>query len=196
MLAPIAEIVLFHHAHGLTDGFCVFAEEIRTAGHRVHTPDLYEGRTFPELADGVAYAEAVGFDTIIERGRVAADRLPAPIVYAGCSLGVLPAQCLAQTRPGAQGAVLISACVPPAEFGGPWPPDVPLQIHGMDADPFFAGEGDLEAARALVDTVPGAALYEYPGEQHLFADPSLSDYDPIAAALLRERVLGWLDAIG
>ena len=117
----MAEILLFHHAHGQTAGFLAFADELRAAGHVVHAPDLYDGKTFAELADGVGYAQQVGFDVIIQRGAAAAEGLPAEIVYAGFSLGVLPAQMLTQTRPGAQGALLLHACVPPAEFETPWP---------------------------------------------------------------------------
>ncbi|MDQ3778881.1 MAG: dienelactone hydrolase, partial [Actinomycetota bacterium] len=108
----MAEVVLFHHAQGLTSGCLAFADELRAAGHVVHAPDLYEGHTFAELAEGVGYARQVGFDTIVERGRAAAETLPAELVYAGLSLGVMPAQMLAQTRPGAKGAVLLHAAFP------------------------------------------------------------------------------------
>src|SRR6266498_2140613 len=130
----MAELLLFHHAQGLTAGCLSFAEELRAAGHVFHAPDLYAGETFGDLADGVRHAEHIGFDTIIERGRLAADSLPTEIVYAGFSLGVLPAQMLAQTRPGAKGALLFHSCVPTSEFGRPWPQGVPLQIHMMDGD--------------------------------------------------------------
>jgi len=191
----MAEVVLFHHAQGLTSGVGEFAETLRRAGHTVHVPDLYEGRVFSTLEDGIGYAQETGFDTIIERGRAAAGQLPSELVYAGFSLGVLPAQMLAQTRPGAQGALLFEACVPVSEFGGAWPPGVPVQVHGMDADEFFAGEGDLDAARALVQAAPDAELFLYPGNRHLFADSSLPSYDEQAAALLTERVLSFLDGI-
>jgi Dienelactone hydrolase and related enzymes len=191
----MTDVLLFHHAQGLTAGCRSFADELRAAGHVVHTPDLYDGRTFPELAHGVAHAQQIGFDTILERGRLAAAGLPDDLVYAGFSLGVMPAQLLAQTRPGAKGALLFSSCVPPAEFGSAWPKGVPVQIHGMDADEMFVDEGDLDAARELVATVRRAELFLYPGDKHLFADNSLSDYDADAAALLRQRVLSFLDAV-
>ena len=191
----MAEVVLFHHAQGLTSGVGEFAETLRRAGHTIHVPDLYEGRVFSTLEDGIGYAQETGFDTIIERGRAAAGQLPSELVYAGFSLGVLPAQMLAQTRPGARGALLFEACVPVSEFGGAWPPGVPVQVHGMDADEFFAGEGDLDAARALVQVAPHAELFLYPGNRHLFADSSLPSYDEQAAALLTERVLSFLDGI-
>lgn len=188
----MTDIVVFHHAHGLTDGVGEFADQLRAAGHDVTVPDLYEGRTFDALGDGVAYAQQVGFDIIIERGRLAAEGLPDEIVYAGFSLGVLPAQMLAQTRPGARGALLFHSCVPTSEFGGPWPSGVPLQIHAMDADEFFVGEGDIDAARDLVETVENAELFLYPGDRHLFADSSLPDYDEAAATLLLQRTLAFL----
>jgi dienelactone hydrolase len=191
----MAEVVVFHHTHGLTSGVRDFAERLGQAGHTVHVPDLYDGRVFDDFEEGAAYAQEVGFGSIIERGRLAAEQLPAEIVYAGFSLGVLPAQMLAQTRPGARGALLFHACVPTSEFGGAWPQDVPVQIHGMDADEVFVGEGDVDAARALVAATADAELFLYPGKQHLFADDSLASYDEHAATLLTERVLSFLDGL-
>ena len=185
----MAEVLLFHHAQGLTAGCLSFADALRAAGHVVHTPDLYEGRTFTELADGVGHAEQVGFHTIIERGALAAESLPGEIVYAGFSLGVMPAQMLAQTRPGAKGALFFHGCAPTSEFGGPWPAGLPLQIHTMDADDW----GDLDIARDLVDTVESAELFLYPGDGHLFTDDSLPSYDEGASALVKRRVLDFLD---
>ena len=168
----MAEILLFHRAQGQTEGFLAFADELRAAGHTVHTPDLYDGKTFAELVDGVAYAEQVGFDVIVQRGAATAEGLPAEIVYAGFSLGVLPAQMLTQTRPGAQGALLLHGCVPTSAFEAPWPDGVPLQIHMMDADEWV--KDDLPVARDLVDKVENAELFLYPGHGHLFADTSPS----------------------
>ena len=188
----MAEILLFHHALGLTPGVTEFADQLREAGHTVHTPDLYEGHTFRTVEDGVGYARETGFGTILERGVGAADELPTELTYAGFSLGVMPAQKLAQTRAGARGALLLEACLPPSEFGSSWPDGVPVQVHGMEADPSFAGEGDLDAARALVEEADDAELFLYPGDQHLFADRSLASYDAEAAALLTQRVLAFL----
>jgi dienelactone hydrolase len=190
----MTDIIVFHHAQGLTDGVRGFADQMRAAGHDVTVPDLYDGKTFDTLGDGVAYAEQVGFDTIIERGRLAAEALPDEIVYAGFSLGVLPAQMLTQTRPGAKGALLFHSCVPSSEFGE-WPQGVPVQIHGMDADEIFVSDGDLDAARNLVETVEGAELFLYPGDRHLFADSSLPAYDAPAATLLLQRSLAFLAAL-
>jgi len=193
----MAEVLLFHHACGLTDGMERFADRFRDAGHVVHTPDLYDGHTFDDLDQGIGYARQVGFEVIGERGRAAADGLPEGLVYAGFSLGVLPAQMLAQSRPGARGALLFDACFPTSEFGSAWPQRVPVQVHGMDADEFFVGEGgDLDAARALVQEAPDAELFLYPGDRHLFADDSLAAYDEQATALLTERALAFLDRVG
>jgi dienelactone hydrolase len=192
----MAEVLLFHHAQGQTAGFHAFAEELRAAGHTVHAPDLFEGHTFATIDEGMAYAQELGFpDEILARGERAAQPLPNELVYAGFSLGVLPAQKLAQTRPGARGALLFYACVP-SEFFGPWPVGLPVQIHGMDNDPVFVGEGDIEAARQLVDSTDEAELFLYPGDQHYFADSSLPSYDPDATALLTRRVLDFLRTHG
>jgi dienelactone hydrolase len=189
----MAEVLLFHHAQGQTAGFHAFADELRSAGHTVHTPDLFDGRTFDSIEDGMAYAEEIGFpDAVLERGERAANELPAELVYAGFSLGVVPAQKLAQTRPGARGALLFYSCVPLSFFGGSWPADVPAQIHGMDADPVFVGEGDIDAARELVASAGDTELFLYPGDQHYFADSSLPSYDESATELLTQRVLAFL----
>jgi len=190
----MAEVLLFHHAQGQTPGFLAFADELRAAGHTVHAPDLYDGNTFAAIDEGVGYAKQVGFDTILERGRLAAESLPNELVYGGFSLGVMPAQMLVQTRPGAKGALLFSAALPTSEFGSEWPHGVPLQIHMMEADEWVL-EGDLDAARELDETIEGAELFLYPGDRHLFADNSLPDYDENAAALLTDRVLAFLKGI-
>lgn len=189
------EVMLFHHVQGLTAGVRSFAEALRDVGHTVHTPDLFEARTFATIEDGMAHAREVGFGTLLERGvAVAAETVTSErVVYAGFSLGAMPAQQLAQTRADARGALLLHACLPVSEFGERWPAGVPVQVHGMDADPFFAEEGgDLDAARDLVASTDQAELFLYPGSQHLFADSSLGSYDAAAAALLLDRVLGFL----
>lgn len=188
----MAELVLYHHAEGLTKGVVSLADEIRDAGHTVHTPDLYDGKTFDRIDAGLGYAKEVGFGAILERGRAAVDDLPNELVYAGISLGVMPAQALAQTRPGAKGAVFISGTFPPAEFDGPWPEGVPLQIHMMEDDEWVL-EGDLDAAREIVGSTKDADLFLYAGDRHLFVDASLPDHDEGAATDLLERVLGFLD---
>ncbi|MEU4656078.1 dienelactone hydrolase family protein [Streptomyces sp. NPDC023723] len=192
----MTEVLVLHHGHGLTAGVRAFAERLRRAGHVVHVPDLFEGRVFDRLEQGIDYAEKVGFGTVVARAVAAAEGLPADLVCLGFSLGVLPAQKLAQTRPGVRGALLLEACLPVSEFGGSWPRDVPVQIHGMDADPFFAGEGDVDAARVLVETAADAELFLYPGGSHLFTDSSLPSYDEQAARQVGHRVLDFLDRVG
>ena len=193
----MAEVLLFHHAQGLTPGVRAFADVLRGAGHIVHTPDLFDGRTFQSIEDGLAYIEGIGFDDMRERGAGVADELPPALVYAGFSFGVLPAQKLAQTRRGARGALFFHSCLPiSGEWAfGSWPDGVPVQIHGMENDPIFVGEGDIDAAREIVAKVEDAKLFLYPGDQHYFADSSLPSYNAGATALLTSRVLEFLDRV-
>jgi dienelactone hydrolase len=191
----VAEVVVFHHARGLTPGVQAFADELRAAGHTVHVPDLYDGRTFDTTEAGVAHAQELGFGNIIRRGGEAVERLPRELVYVGFSMGVLSAQMLAQTRPGAAGALFFYSCVPVGEFGEAWPAGVPVQIHAKDADPYFVDEGDIEAARALVASTDDAELFLYPGAEHLFADSSTEEYDEESARLATERALAFLAAV-
>jgi dienelactone hydrolase len=190
----VTTVLLFHHAQGQTAGFLDFAERLRGAGHTVKAPDLFDGHTFETVQDGVAYAREVGFDQILRRGTATAEDLSSGIVYSGFSLGGMPAQSLAQTRPGAKGAILYHACLPPSELGGPWPDGVPLEIHFMQDDPW--AEEDLPAARELAEELEGVELFLYQGSGHLFADASSTDYDEDAARLLTERTLAFLDRVG
>ena len=191
----MADVLVFHHAQGLTPGVEHFAERLRSEGHEVTVPDLYEGRTFDTVEAGVAHAREIGFETIAHRGSEASDRRPSANVYAGFSLGVMSAQMLAQTRPGARGALLYHACFPVSEFAATWPAGIAVQVHGMERDPFFATE-DLHAARELVGTADDAELFLYPGDRHLFADDSLASYDEGAASLLVTRSLAFLRRVG
>jgi dienelactone hydrolase len=186
----MTEVVLFHHALGLTGGVTAFADELRAAGHTVHTPDLFEGRRFPDVGEGVAYAEATGFGTLVERGARAAAELP-DAVYAGFSLGVLPAQMLAQTRPHARGALLMHSCIPPEEFGD-WPAGLPGQIHLTEGDEWVLPPNeDLAVARRL-QAAGRAELFLYAGDAHLFAERGHPDHDEEAAGRLTRRLLAFL----
>jgi dienelactone hydrolase len=189
----MAEVVLYHHVQGLTEGVRSFADELRRGGHTVHTPDLFDGRRFDTIDEGLDFAREAGFGVLAERGVAAAEAISPAVVYAGFSFGVMPAQQLAQTRPGARGALLVDSCLPVSEFGEAWPDDLPVQVHGKEGDPFFAE--DLPAARELVDSTDGAELFLYPGDEHLFADSSLPAYDAAAAGLLTERALAFLGTI-
>jgi dienelactone hydrolase len=189
----MSEILLYHHVQGLTEGVQSFADGLRQAGHTVHTPDLFDGRIFETLEDGMGFAREAGFGALAERGVAAADDISPDVVYAGFSFGVMMAQQLAQTRDGARGALLMYSCLPVSEFGAAWPAGVPVQVHGKEADEFFLE--DVDAARALVESSDQAELFLYPGQEHLFADSSLQAFDPAAAALLTERVLAFLERI-
>lgn len=195
----MAEVVLFHHVQGLTPGVVAFADELRRAGHTVHTPDLFDGHTFDSIEEGLAHEEGLadnGGIGVDERADRAVAELPEHLVYAGMSLGVMPAQRLAQNRPDARGALLLHSCVPTSAFGSGWPQGVPVQIHAMDHDPFFTEEGgDIDAARALVKEAEQAELFLYPGDDHLFTDSSLAAYDATATSLVQQRVATFLSTI-
>ncbi|MET7965989.1 dienelactone hydrolase family protein [Micromonospora sp. NPDC005305] len=196
----MADIVLFHHIQGLTDGVHAFADQLRAGGHTVHTPDLFDGERPATIEDGAALTKRIGGATLDERADRAVADLPKDLVYAGISWGAATAQRLAQTRPGARGALLYESCLPvTGEWAvGPWPDDVPVQIHGMDKDPFFALEGDIDSARELVGIVgpERGELFVYPGDAHLFTDSSLPSYDADATALAVRRSREFLDRLG
>lgn len=188
-------IILFHHVLGLTPGVTAFADALRDAGHEAHTPDLFDGRTFDSIPGGLTHVKTIGFGEIIARGKAAAEAVSGPIFTIGMSLGVLPAQAVAQTRPDVLGAVLLHGAVTASEFSSVWPAHVPVQVHGMDADPEFVDSGDIDAAMELVGQSDNGDLFLYAGRGHLFTDNTVADYDAEAAALVMSRVLAFLDEV-
>lgn len=188
----MAEVALFHHVQGLTAGIRAMAAELQADGHTVHTPDFFDGVTPVDIQDGIDLVGQLGEAALLQRAVDLVDSLPADLIYVGTSWGAMLAQRFAQQRPGARGAVLLEGFIDlAAPWGfGPWPASVPVQIHGMDADPFFAEEGDLAAAEEFA-AGPGADLAEvftYPGAAHLFTDSSLPSHDPSARTLVIERM--------
>ena len=196
----MAEIVLFHHVQGATPGVHALADALRDGGHVVHVPDLLDGALPETVEAGLALMAGLDDGVVAARTERALEGLPAGLVYAGVSWGGSIAQRLAQTRPDARGALLYESFVSlSAEWAfGPWPAGVPVQVHGMARDPYFAGEGDLEAARELVDAVGPelAEVFVYDGDAHLFTDASLPSSDPVATALVVERSLELLGRVG
>ncbi|MFI2708685.1 dienelactone hydrolase family protein [Micromonospora sp. NPDC018662] len=196
----MAEILLFHHLQGLTDGVRALAEALGAGGHTVHVPDLFDGERPASVEEGSALVKRIGADVLDQRAdQIAADLRP-DLVHTGVSWGAAIAQRLAQTRPGARAALLYEACLPvTGEWAlGPWPDGVAVQVHGMERDPFFGLEGDVDAARELVSIVgpDRAELFVYPGDRHLFTDSSLPSYDAEATALVVTRSRDLLDRLG
>jgi dienelactone hydrolase len=189
----MAEILLFHHAGGLTPGVHQFADSLRAAGHVVHTPDLFEGRTFADVEDGVAFAQAQseGEDVFAKRAASIAADLPTDLVYAGMSMGCARAAEQLLTRPGARAAFFLYGAVAPSWWDAQWPAGVPAQAHLMDNDPWR----EVEAEEEFLSSVPEGELFVYEGSGHLFADRDHRDYDPQAAALATERILAFLDQL-
>ncbi|HTR92339.1 MAG TPA: dienelactone hydrolase family protein [Trebonia sp.] len=196
----MAEVILFHHVAGLTEGVRSFADRLRAGGHTVHTPDLFDGETAATIDEGLALVDRIGDEELRSRGQAALAALPVELVYGGFSYGSGMAQRFAQTRPGARGALLYEGCLPlTGDWGvGPWPQGLRAQVHGMDADPFFALEGDLDSAWEIAAVAgPGVVeVFTYPGDKHLFTDSSLPAYDKDATALVIERSVAFLDGLG
>jgi dienelactone hydrolase len=188
----MAEVLMFHHVLGRTKGIEAIADRLRDAGHIVHVPDLFDGRIFSTLEEGLEFVKGIGFGEVSARGVQMANELSNDIVYAGFSLGVPAAQKLAQTREGARGALFFHACLPPSAFDSEWPKDVPVQIHAMTKDPFFVEDGDIHAARELVKSTNHAELFLYEGREHLFTESCLPSYDDDATKLLIKRVINFL----
>lgn len=186
----MAEIVLFHHAGGLTDGVLALAQTLRDAGHAVHTPDFFGGRTFADVHDGVAYADSVGEETFAARAAEIVSPMAADLVYGGLSMGAARAAEQVLGRPGAKGAFFLYGAIAPSWWDAAWPAGVPSQAHVAEDDEFREPDAEAEYAE-----VAGAELFLYPGSGHLFAEPGHPDYDEQAALLATERVLAFLSAL-
>lgn len=183
----MAHVVLFHSALGLRPAVLRFADELREAGHRVTTPDLFEGAVFDRLEDGAAHRDAIGIPTLAQRAAAAAEGLEGEMVYAGFSIGAVAAQMLALTRPEARGVVLMHGALPLEMLGADrWPAGLPAQIHFAEADPWM----DVSVPGTLASS--DVEVFCYAGKGHLFADEGSPDYDTAHDELMRARVLAFL----
>jgi dienelactone hydrolase len=187
----MAEILLFHHARGLTHGVSAFAQTLRDAGHSVAAPDLFEGRTFDDVRDGVAFAQGLGEGVLAARVAEIVAPMPPGLVYGGMSMGAARAAEQVLTRPGAKGAFFLYGAIAPSWWESTWPAGVPSQAHVTEGDEWREPEAEEEYAAQ----VPGGELFVYPGAGHLFLEPEHPDYDEEAARLATERVLAFLAAL-
>lgn len=188
----MAQIILFHHALGLTDGVRALAEQIAAGGHQVHTPDLFDGAVFGTPREGLAHVETLGgFDTIAMEGMRVAAQFPQASVVAGISMGVVPARKAAQTVPAFRACIDMSGFVPLNAFAPLWQPHTALQVHLASRDPWVTEE-DLPLARSLAasDDQPDAptVLFEYDTDEHLFMDSSVTGYDAALTETMVRRI--------
>lgn len=188
----MSTIVLFHHVLGLTPGVLAVADRLRIAGHEVHTPDLFEGQVFDDLPSGLALVDQLGHEEFLARVESSVASLPDDLVCAGFSLGAMAAQHLLQHRPGVQAAILYHSFVEPSMLGGRWPDEVPVRILAADADPFFVGDGDLDAAQAWSAQHPNLTITLFEGNGHLFLEPGQPDHDPAATEAALSQTLALL----
>ncbi|MFB7471068.1 dienelactone hydrolase family protein [Kitasatospora sp. NPDC056184] len=178
---PVAQILLLHSAYGLRPAVHAAADRLRAAGHTVHTPDLYEGRTFDDVEEGMAYKEELGSDELLRRAVGAAAPLLASgdaLVYAGFSLGGSLAQNLALADENARGLLLLHGTSDIREDAAT---SIPVQLHVAEPDPFepedWLNAWYLNMRRAGADV----EIHRYHGAGHVFTDPDLADYDAEAA---------------
>ncbi|GLW70711.1 dienelactone hydrolase [Kitasatospora phosalacinea] len=188
----MAEIVLFHSAYGLRPAVAAAADRLRAAGHTVHTPDLYEGETFDELEEGMAYRDRVGNDELLRRAVGAvAPLLPARggLVYAGFSLGGSLAQNLALADEQARGLLLLHGTSDLREDAAT---EIPVQLHVAEPDAFESE--DWLNTWYLLMTRAGAdvEVHRYRGAGHLYTDPDLPDHDAEAAERTWAAALAFL----
>lgn len=188
----MTEIVMFHHVLGRTAALEEIASGLRDAGHTVHVPDLFDGRTFNTIYEGMAFVETIDSDELLGKAEAEVQSLPDDIVYLGFSLGAAFAQQLVQNREGARGGIFMYACVAP-EYFGDWPDDVPVHIHAMQDDPFFAD--DAPAAKALDAEHEKVSLFLYPGNGHLFLERGHDHYDADSADLALSRIDSFLTSL-
>ncbi len=192
----MAHVVLFHHAQGLRPDVLAWGDSLRDAGHEVEAPDLYEGRTFDLLEDGIAHRDELGVPTLMARAAAFLEGAPDELVYAGFSMGASTAHYFGVMRPGALALLLMHGTAPAASLGeAPWPSGVPGQLHKKAEDSLTDEAGPAAAEESARSAGAQFDVFTYPGEGHLFADPNGPDYDAEAAGLMLERELALLESL-
>ncbi|AHI01976.1 dienelactone hydrolase family protein [Kutzneria viridogrisea] len=194
----MADIVLFHSILGLRPGVLAAADRFRTAGHTVHTPDLYEGAVFEDYRLAERKFEQLGVEGLLRRTEESVADLPEDLVYAGFSNGGASAAHLAATRPGALGALMLHSSLPLAMMRLPsWPASVPVQVHYGEGDPWRRQEWVDAMAADVRASGAGYEYFSYPVNGHLFTDPTLpEEYHEESAELLFQRALAFVGELG
>ena len=190
MLEGMTDIALFHSSLGVRPGIVDAADQFRSDGHRVLIVDQYDGQVFNDYDEADRFVDQVGFPELMRRAAEAVQDLPDAFLAAGFSNGGGMAEYVATQRR-CSGVLMLSGAVPVQMLGvQTWPTGVPAQIHYTERDPRRRQEWidtvvkDVRAAGASVE------VFNYPGQGHLFTDPSLpNEYDEQATALLWSRVL-------
>lgn len=186
-------LVLLHSALGRTPGMDAIAERFTAAGHTVHTPDFYDGTTFTTAEAGVGHSQEVGFSTLVDRVKDACADLGDEIVFGGFSLGAALAQQMGKNDPRARGALLFHGGGFPKQTR--WQRQVPVQAH-FAVDDDWRTPGTIETLMESATRAGAQAEhFLYPGETHLFSDPTSPDYREDSAALLYSRALAFLDRL-
>ncbi|RRD46733.1 dienelactone hydrolase family protein [Tessaracoccus sp. OH4464_COT-324] len=183
----MTEIVLFHHALGLTDGVRQFADQLRSRGFAVRTPDLFEGRVFSSVEEAFQYVERVSCATLLQRAEESCVEIHGRIIFGGFSLGVVPAQHMMLAKPSI-GGLLFHGFTPFEADTSDWP-QLPMHVYAMAEDPLFVGDGDIEAVREAQAVLPQLELHLFEGRKHLFTDSSTGDYDAFATQQVLDHVI-------
>ncbi|MGI5520674.1 dienelactone hydrolase family protein [Micromonospora sp. CA-259024] len=184
-------VVLFHSVYGLRPAVHAAADRMRAAGHRVTTPDLYGLPATDTVEEGFALLDKIGQEVVLDRARAALRDLPPETVLAGFSMGAGVAGALLAERPEAAGLLLLHGTggAPDAVR-----PELPVQLHLADPDPYDAPDEVDEWQRTLTDAGADLTVFRYPRVGHLFTDPDLAEYSPDASAAAWPRVLAFLAA--
>lgn len=190
----MAQLLLLHHALGVTSALRRLADRFEDAGHDVVVPDLFESRVFASVEEGMEHVESVGIETLAGLGEDAASDMQPGFVVCGISLGAIAAMRAGVSNDAVAAVVVASACIPEEYIGGPWPRTLPLRVVASREDAMFRDEGDLEAATEYTHSAQQAKLKLMPGREHLFVEAD----DPESTAAtewLVETVMRFLDRV-
>jgi len=181
------DVVLFHSMFGLRSVEGEAAARLEAAGHRVTVPDLFGGATTEEGIDaGFALMRTIGWETIVERARLATESVPDNAVLMGLSMGV---GVIGELWPERLRAAAVICLHSTTGIPSGVPKGTPMQVHVAIGDRFATDE-DLEAVEASAARVGAeAAIYRYPHAGHLFTDATLPDFDAAAADATWTRIL-------
>ncbi|MEV6794645.1 dienelactone hydrolase family protein [Streptomyces sp. NPDC051320] len=187
-------IILFHSTYGLRPAVGAAAERLRAAGHQVRVPDLFDGKTFATIEEGMAFKEELGSEELLKRAVTAsAPHSDQGLVYAGFSLGGSLAQNVALADEKARGLLLLHGTSDIADEASV--DELPVQLHVADPDPFESHDWLTAWYLRMQRIGADVEVHRYPGAGHLYTDPELADYDAEAAERTWQTALGFLDSL-
>lgn len=193
-------VLVLHAWWGLNQTIQDFCTRLAGEGFSAFAPDLYHGKLATTIPEAEVLRDALDWNKAIPELNLAAEYLQGvcgypdlPIAVIGFSLGAFFALNLSASEPERIGKVIVLYGTGPADFTKS---SASYQGHFAENDPFEPDSEVTGLEKSLNAAGRPVTFYHYAGAGHWFFEQDRDDaYDPEAAKLAWERMVGFLQSV-